>query len=228
MTESPPFRFARSPRAAGQAVARPAPAVRSPARLWPGSGTSAHAGHAPPRPACAIRCSRQARARPITPADLVAASIIPAAPTAPCSTAASRAASRCRYRHQRHDPRLRRSAAADARRAAATAVWIPPHLGYSGQVPQGAPFGPNDTLDFDIHIARGRARHGRRAAAQQMQQMQQQQQQAAAWRHGAAPGGAWAAGAGAGGAPSGSGGWRAAAQRGRRAEPGGASGWQPG
>jgi hypothetical protein len=39
-------------------------------------------------------------------------------------------------------------------------LWIPPHLGYGGQVPPGAPFGPNDTLSFDIHvvqIARGMA-----------------------------------------------------------------------
>lgn len=39
-------------------------------------------------------------------------------------------------------------------------LWIPPHLGYNGHVPPGAPFGPNDTLSFDIHIvqiARGMA-----------------------------------------------------------------------
>jgi FKBP-type peptidyl-prolyl cis-trans isomerase FkpA len=52
-------------------------------------------------------------------------------------------------------------------------VWIPPHLGYGGQVPPGAPFGPADILEFDIRIlevAPGMA------AAQQMQQMQQMQQ----------------------------------------------------
>jgi FKBP-type peptidyl-prolyl cis-trans isomerase FkpA len=31
-------------------------------------------------------------------------------------------------------------------------LWIPPHLGYNGRVPPGAPFGPNDTLMFDIHV----------------------------------------------------------------------------
>lgn len=32
-------------------------------------------------------------------------------------------------------------------------LWIPPHLGYNGRVPPGAPFGPNDTLSFEIHVA---------------------------------------------------------------------------
>ncbi len=39
-------------------------------------------------------------------------------------------------------------------------LWVPPRLGYGGHVPPGAPFGPNDTLFFEIHvqqIARGMA-----------------------------------------------------------------------
>jgi FKBP-type peptidyl-prolyl cis-trans isomerase FkpA len=80
-------------------------------------------------------------------------------------------------------------------------VWIPPQLGYNGQVPQGAPFGPNDTLEFDLHVlqvAPGMA------AAQQAQQMQQMQQQMEAAGHGGAAGNS-AAGEepGAAGAPGG-------------------------
>jgi FKBP-type peptidyl-prolyl cis-trans isomerase FkpA len=85
-------------------------------------------------------------------------------------------------------------------------VWIPPHLGYGGQVPQGAPFGPNDVLEFDIRIievAPGMA------AAQQMQQMQQMQQQM--MEGGGAPG------AGAeGGTPGGAAGERPGAGASRR------------
>jgi len=33
-------------------------------------------------------------------------------------------------------------------------LWIPPHLGYGPNVPPGAPFGPHDTLQFDIHVVR--------------------------------------------------------------------------
>lgn len=79
-------------------------------------------------------------------------------------------------------------------------VWIPPHLAYNGQVPPGAPFGPNDTLEFDLHIiqvAPGMA------AVQQAQQMQQLQQQMEAAGHGGAGGNSSAgseAGAPAGGA----------------------------
>ena len=66
-------------------------------------------------------------------------------------------------------------------------LWIPPLLGYNGNVPQGAPFGPRDTLQFDIEvldIAPGLA------AAQQMQQMQQlQQMMQGGGPEGAAPGG---------------------------------------
>lgn len=64
-------------------------------------------------------------------------------------------------------------------------VWIPPHLGYGGQVPAGAPFGANDTLEFDLHViqvAPGAA------AAQQAQQMQQLQQQMEAAGHAGAAG----------------------------------------
>ena len=60
-------------------------------------------------------------------------------------------------------------------------VWIPPHLAYNGQVPPGAPFGPNDTLEFDLHI---REVAPGMAAAQQAQQMQQMQQQLEAAGHG--------------------------------------------
>jgi hypothetical protein len=61
-------------------------------------------------------------------------------------------------------------------------VWIPPHLAYNGHVPPGAPFGPTDTLEFDLHViqvAPGMA------AAQQAQQMQQQMEAAS---HGGAAG----------------------------------------
>jgi len=79
-------------------------------------------------------------------------------------------------------------------------LWIPPQLGYNGNVPQGAPFGPRDTLQFDIEvldIAPGLA------AAQQMQQMQQLQQmmQGGGGPEGAAPGGAPGGPPGAPGAP---------------------------
>ncbi len=39
-------------------------------------------------------------------------------------------------------------------------IWIPPALGYKGQVPPGAPFGPDDTLEFRVEVlqvARGMA-----------------------------------------------------------------------
>lgn len=52
-------------------------------------------------------------------------------------------------------------------------VWVPPHLGYGSQVPPGAAFGPNDTLEFDIEIvdvAPGAA------AARQVEQMRQLQE----------------------------------------------------
>jgi len=60
-------------------------------------------------------------------------------------------------------------------------VWIPPQLAYNGQVPPGAPFGPNDTLEFDLHV---REVAPGMAAAQQAQQMQQMQQQLEAAGHG--------------------------------------------
>ena len=52
-------------------------------------------------------------------------------------------------------------------------LWIPPQLAYGSQVPPGAPFGPNDTLQFEIEvvdIAPGVA------AAQQAEQMRQLQE----------------------------------------------------
>ena len=67
-------------------------------------------------------------------------------------------------------------------------VWIPPHLGYNGQVPQGAPFGPNDTLEFDIHIREVAPGMAAAQQAQQMQQMQQQMEAAGHGGHGAAAG----------------------------------------
>jgi len=64
-------------------------------------------------------------------------------------------------------------------------VWIPPHLGYNGHVPEGAPFGANDTLEFDLHV---REVAPGAAAAQQAQQMQQMQQQMEAAAHGGGAG----------------------------------------
>lgn len=67
-------------------------------------------------------------------------------------------------------------------------LWIPPNLGYGPRTPAGAPFGPHDTLVFDIEvlqIAPGVAQ------MYEMQQMQQrmQQMQGAEGAPGAAPGG---------------------------------------
>lgn len=76
-------------------------------------------------------------------------------------------------------------------------LWVPPHLGYNGQVPQGAPFGPNDTLQFEIEvldIMPGLA------AAQQMEQMRQMQEMMQ--RQGAGPHGEGAAPGGAGTPPA--------------------------
>jgi FKBP-type peptidyl-prolyl cis-trans isomerase 2 len=95
-------------------------------------------------------------------------------------------------------------------------VWIPPHLGYGGQVPAGAPFGANDTLEFDIHI---REVAPGMAAAQQAQQMQQMQQQMEAAGHGGHGGNSAAAEeGGATGAPGAAG----------EQAPGGAGGQAPG
>ena len=52
-------------------------------------------------------------------------------------------------------------------------LWIPPQLAYGSQTPPGAPFGPNDTLQFEVEvidIAPGGA------AAQQAEQMRQLQE----------------------------------------------------
>jgi len=32
--------------------------------------------------------------------------------------------------------------------------WVPPHLGYGNEVPPGAGFGPNDTLEFRVRLER--------------------------------------------------------------------------
>jgi FKBP-type peptidyl-prolyl cis-trans isomerase FkpA len=93
-------------------------------------------------------------------------------------------------------------------------IWIPPHLGYGSQVPQGAPFPPNATLQFDINILDvmpGMGAAAEMQRAQQMQQLQQQMQNGGA-PHGPGgpegalpPGmdGAGAPGAGPAGPPSG-------------------------
>lgn len=76
-------------------------------------------------------------------------------------------------------------------------IWIPPHLGYQGAPPPGAPFGPNETLTFEIQVvdvAPGAA--GMLRMQQQMQMQQQLQQQM---------GGAGGAPPGEGGAPGDSG-----------------------
>ena len=31
-------------------------------------------------------------------------------------------------------------------------LWVPPHLAYGDQIPPGAPFGPNDTLFFEVEV----------------------------------------------------------------------------
>ena len=74
-------------------------------------------------------------------------------------------------------------------------LWIPPRLGYGNNVPPGAPFGPNDTLYFEIEvqqIARGMA------ALQQMMG-------GPGGPGGAGPGGAGPGGNGAGAPPEGGG-----------------------
>ena len=89
-------------------------------------------------------------------------------------------------------------------------VWIPPHLAYNGQVPPGAPFGPNDTLEFDLHVREIAPGMAAAQQAQQMQQMQQQMEAAGHGGHGGAAGNSaageegGAAAGGAGGQPSGS------------------------
>lgn len=62
------------------------------------------------------------------------------------------------------------------RKGAVYRLWIPPILGYQGQPPPTAPFGPDETLIFEIQVidvAPGMASVQRQ---QQMQQMQQQMQ----------------------------------------------------
>ncbi|MBV9881524.1 MAG: FKBP-type peptidyl-prolyl cis-trans isomerase [Sphingomonadaceae bacterium] len=79
-------------------------------------------------------------------------------------------------------------------------VWIPPRLAYNGQVPPGAPFGPNDTLEFDLHVREVAPGMAAAQQAQQMQQLQQQMEAAGHGGHGGAGGNA-SAGSEAGAAP---------------------------
>lgn len=60
------------------------------------------------------------------------------------------------------------------RKGARYRVWIPPHLGYQGNVPPGAPFQPNETLTFDIEVVD--VAPGAAAMLRMQQQMQLQQQ----------------------------------------------------
>lgn len=72
------------------------------------------------------------------------------------------------------------------RRGSRYRVWIPPHLAYGSNIPPGAPFGPNETLTFEIQVvdvAPGAAQMLR------MQQMMQQQQQMQGMGGAGAPGG---------------------------------------
>jgi FKBP-type peptidyl-prolyl cis-trans isomerase FkpA len=80
-------------------------------------------------------------------------------------------------------------------------VWIPPHLAYNGQVPPGAPFGPNDTLEFDLHVREVAPGMAAAQQAQQMQQLQQQMEAAGHGGHGGAGGGNASAGSEAGAEP---------------------------
>jgi FKBP-type peptidyl-prolyl cis-trans isomerase FkpA len=75
-------------------------------------------------------------------------------------------------------------------------VWIPPHLGYQGNPPPTAPFGPNETLTFDIQVVDVAPGAAQMLQMQQLQQMQQMQQM-----RGGGPGGP--GGPGGLGAPSG-------------------------
>lgn len=38
------------------------------------------------------------------------------------------------------------------RQGGAARLWVPPHLGYGASIPPGAPFGPNDTLQFLVRV----------------------------------------------------------------------------
>lgn len=80
--------------------------------------------------------------------------------------------------------------------------WIPPSLGYQGNVPPSAPFGPEETLIFEIQVvdvAPGMAQ------LYQMQQMQQMQQMMGPppGAEGAPPGGAGPSGPPQGGSAPG-------------------------
>jgi len=66
-------------------------------------------------------------------------------------------------------------------------LHLPPGTHVTGNPPPGAPFGPRDTLVFElemVQIARGMAMQRQQMMMQQMQQMMQQQQQ----QQGGAPG----------------------------------------
>lgn len=104
-------------------------------------------------------------------------------------------------------------------------VWIPPHLGYNGQVPQGAPFGANDTLEFDIHIREVAPGMAAAQQAQQLQQMQQQMEAGGQNPHGRGAGGGNASGGAEGGASAAPGGESPGAAGGQA--PGGAGGQSP-
>ncbi len=77
-------------------------------------------------------------------------------------------------------------------------VWIPPHLGYQGTPPPTAPFGPNETLTFDIQVVDIAPGAAQMLQMQQLQQMQQMQQM-----RGGAGGPGGAAGPGGPGGPGG-------------------------
>jgi len=63
------------------------------------------------------------------------------------------------------------------RKGAHYRLWIPPHLGYQGNLPPSAPFGPEETLIFDLRIVDVAPGMAAAQRMQQLQQMMQQQQQ---------------------------------------------------
>lgn len=62
------------------------------------------------------------------------------------------------------------------RKGAVYRFWIPPILGYQGQVPPTAPFGPEETLVFEIQVVEVGPGMAAIQRQQQMQQLQQQMQ----------------------------------------------------
>ena len=81
-------------------------------------------------------------------------------------------------------------------------VWIPPHLGYQGSPPPGAPFGPNETLTFEIQVVDVAPGAAGMLRMQQQMQMQQQLQQQMQMQGAADGGGAPGAGGDASEAPA--------------------------